>query len=888
MMTLANTHYTRQDVLDRDFRLYVADQYGPPKRTDKRRDYSYYNAEIIGRPEKTASLAIYPDGWTDYGNGESGSPFDFVMKARGLSFGAALAELARFYGLATGNPLPKLAPRPRREVERQDDPPPAAWQSIVEAVIKDCERRLWSPAGAAALAYLHNRGLTDDTIRALRLGFNPTWIKTLWQKSDGHFAQLVPGITLPWIADGHKWALKVRSLDPADDTKYRQLTDGAQSAALYNADAIQPGKPVFIVEGEFDAALIIQVAGDLVTPVTVGSASNSISDRWRSQLDQSPIMLATDNDTAGNKARDRLTEQFPSARIAPALPDGIKDVTDYWKAGGDVRQWVIDALATATPAIKPAPAVDSSPAPVKRNIAAILASQPNQSRVAPATCRDGIRSAALTCDLDAALIVRELAILAGKQPGDKITRPELKALNKQLGTNINERLIDRGVNQGAETNRQNQGKSLFFTTYSPDFVEKSGVAKKRAVEFTLLPDSEVKPRLKAMLVSRLAYRYYPLSGNPNDLLPLASVTPDVYRAVVSEIDSLTPEQSRQLRAALEDASGLQNPQDSGWRFEEYKSALRKLYRWLDSSHSTELPVGLWTNGAQFRAVFYRCVHDADPKNRSHRTIALLTGINPGNAGPIIERAALENHRQDPAIIRFPLTKTLSADIRRAAAQRSGKVDEVYALRDERRISASGFDVKGGRFQQWAEAQKRAGIDTVEVKMYVPAKQVAVGDVQPAKPRQKSAPKNSAQAENPAPPKPPVETNTRRRKAPNYLQWRDLLLETAYSRLTLRDGETAHSNLRSLIALALQTPVKTELTESEVSEPMYTPVEREVDQDVPLVEQVPEPQIDLSDFPKPPPPPSAETRAALARLELKRREDADRRLNPHLYGERATA
>lgn len=217
------------------------------------------------------------------------------------------------------------------------------------------------------------------------------------------------------------------------------------------------------------------------------------------------------------------------------------------------------------------------------------------------------------------------------------------------------RLIDRGVKQDAETNRQNHGKGIFFKPLSHDFVEKSGTAKNQPAEFTLQSDSEVKDRLRKLAISRLAYRYYPLSGNPDDLLPLPGLTPDVYQAVVSDFNHLTPEQSRQLRTALEDASGLQDEQKAGWRFEEFRSALRKLYRWLDSSHCTELPAGLWTNGAQYRAVYLRAISDADPMDRSYRLIALLVGANPHNVKPIIERAGLENHRQDPAIVRFPLT-----------------------------------------------------------------------------------------------------------------------------------------------------------------------------------------------------------------------------------------
>jgi hypothetical protein len=38
------------------------------------------------------------------------------------------------------------------------------------ALVNEAAGRLWTPEGTDALSYLHNRGLTDETIRAARLG----------------------------------------------------------------------------------------------------------------------------------------------------------------------------------------------------------------------------------------------------------------------------------------------------------------------------------------------------------------------------------------------------------------------------------------------------------------------------------------------------------------------------------------------------------------------------------------------------------------------------------------------------------------------------------------------------------------------------------------------
>src|SRR5262249_47591011 len=118
------------------------------------------------------------------------------------------------------------------------------------------------------------------------------------------------------------------------------LAGGKQALALYGADDLQPGKPVVFVEGEIKALLGKQVAGDLATFVTLGSATSRLAERWRSAVEAAPIViLIRDNDEAGKVNAERNTAGLPDDRIVVSVPAG-KDLNDFAATGADIRGWI--------------------------------------------------------------------------------------------------------------------------------------------------------------------------------------------------------------------------------------------------------------------------------------------------------------------------------------------------------------------------------------------------------------------------------------------------------------------------------------------------------------------------------------------------------------------
>ena len=75
-------------------------------------------------------------------------------------------------------PPAATASKPDRQQAREASRPPARGTVRLApgdglTLVTEAADRLWKPEGTEALAYLHGRCLTDETIKAARLGWTP-------------------------------------------------------------------------------------------------------------------------------------------------------------------------------------------------------------------------------------------------------------------------------------------------------------------------------------------------------------------------------------------------------------------------------------------------------------------------------------------------------------------------------------------------------------------------------------------------------------------------------------------------------------------------------------------------------------------------------------------
>ena len=281
--------------------------------------------------QKGYSLAVWADGYRCFGRCDSsGDLFDWLMNYRRLSFPDALVVLGecREVHVRSGPQIQTIA----------SEPPPEDWQRAVRQVVNVAEETLWSSEGEPALNYLlEGRGLSTATIRKARLGYVPGDFRE-WREIAG--LNVPCGIAIPWFASDALWAVKVRRAYGLP--KYVQIAGGS-THGLYNADTLHLNSVALFCEGEFDALLVQQEAGNLVSPVTLGSATARLTARWYGMLvGHRTIYVSYDRDVAGERGSQQLLQLSPRFREL-SLPHG-KDISDFYLDGGDIYAWITAAL----------------------------------------------------------------------------------------------------------------------------------------------------------------------------------------------------------------------------------------------------------------------------------------------------------------------------------------------------------------------------------------------------------------------------------------------------------------------------------------------------------------------------------------------------------------
>jgi len=279
---------------------------------------------------RTPAFVVFPESqtWRCFGQcNEGGDLFGFVMKKEGWDFNEALRILAEKAGATlSAQPRPSEADAEQRgNIIRVLDDAAQFYRSQL----------LESEAGAAALAYLRRRGLTDTTIKIWGLGYAPGG----WDELTRHLTRkgytkdhLLRAGLLTERDDGdtydkfrHRLMFPIRDtygkmagfggrvLNPDDVPKYlnsprTELFD--KGRLLYGLDLarqeIRRTEQAVIVEGYMDVIGLHQAGfGNAVSPM--GTALTEDQFKLLKKFTRN-IVLALDPDAAGEKATLRGLE----------------------------------------------------------------------------------------------------------------------------------------------------------------------------------------------------------------------------------------------------------------------------------------------------------------------------------------------------------------------------------------------------------------------------------------------------------------------------------------------------------------------------------------------------------------------------------------------------
>lgn len=252
--------------------------------------------------------------------GAQGDAIEYLRRKGAMSFREAVSAL--------GGQVP--AGRAVQPAKSCAKPAAPSWALAGQKLAQECHAALLKDD--AALAYLHGRGLSDTTIADFGLGYNG-------QAGYRYGVHLLAGWTIPLHGvDGAFYGLQVRQPDGV--TPKYQLAKDAHHPLLGRL----AGKSTLLVtEGGFDAMLAWQAVGDLVDVATLGSCSADPLPWAARLLSYQRILLCYDLDDAGEKGRARWAGIGGVVQVRLPLSKG-KDVTDFVRAGGDLRGWVASLL----------------------------------------------------------------------------------------------------------------------------------------------------------------------------------------------------------------------------------------------------------------------------------------------------------------------------------------------------------------------------------------------------------------------------------------------------------------------------------------------------------------------------------------------------------------
>ncbi|VVB42997.1 DNA primase [Beijerinckiaceae bacterium RH AL1] len=325
--------------------------------------------------EKTPSFFVNDAkmAWFDFSSGKNGNVFDFVMETEGLTFPETVERLAAEAGLT----LPARSPEREREEARR-----ATLGEVVEWAAAFFEAELRSARGAAARAYLDQRGISAASRTEFRIGYAPADRHALRDALAAKGASVEAmcetgllihgeGIAVPYdrfrdrimfpISDrnGRTIAFGGRALAKDAQAKYLNSPEtplfhkGAGLFSHHRARKASHDKGrVIVVEGYIDV-VAMHAAGFPETVATLGTAMTEEQAGLLWQMAPQPI-LCFDGDKAGRKAAHRAAEMAlplvtAERTLAFALLPGGHDPDELIRASGPAA--MSEALAHAMPLV---------------------------------------------------------------------------------------------------------------------------------------------------------------------------------------------------------------------------------------------------------------------------------------------------------------------------------------------------------------------------------------------------------------------------------------------------------------------------------------------------------------------------------------------------------
>ena len=167
----------------------------------------------------------------------------------------------------------------------------------------------------------YHRGISLDTLNRFKIGYVENWRHPKTPLT----VPASPRLIIP--TSKHSYLAR-DTRENLTDTQKKYSKSKVGAVHIFNVNVLQTAqKPIFIVEGEIDALSIIDVGGEAIA---LGSTSNvrKLLELLGKQKPVQPLIIAPDNDEAGQKALKQLSDGLDSLGIEHYEINFIKPYKD--------------------------------------------------------------------------------------------------------------------------------------------------------------------------------------------------------------------------------------------------------------------------------------------------------------------------------------------------------------------------------------------------------------------------------------------------------------------------------------------------------------------------------------------------------------------------------
>jgi len=259
----------------------------------------------------TGAFSIKGTSWKCFSCNEGGDIFDLIGKHEGITdYSEQLKRAGELFGVSIDS-YRATAQEDFREYQN----PPKNEQYTHNNIHTTDYTQFFLQANRDIEKTSYHRGLSIETLNRFKIGYVESW-----RHPKAPNAPASPRLIIPTSKESYL-ARDTREQIPEEQKPYSKSKVG--SIHLFNAKALQNAtKPIFIVEGELDALSIIEVGGEAVALGTTTKVK-SLLDVLKTKKPEQPLIIALDNDEAGEKAYKELSEglrglSIPFYRLNPA------------------------------------------------------------------------------------------------------------------------------------------------------------------------------------------------------------------------------------------------------------------------------------------------------------------------------------------------------------------------------------------------------------------------------------------------------------------------------------------------------------------------------------------------------------------------------------------